>query len=59
VKHEEGSTNSPELSLLKFLPLASITAISWPPLWISLLFSQQHSWGLHTFFTAGLFWIRY
>jgi len=31
-KRGEGNTNSPELSLLKFLPLAYHQAISWPPL---------------------------
>jgi len=54
VKHEEDSTNFPELSLLKFL-LLTITAISWPPPWISHLFSQWPSWGPHTSFTAELF----
>jgi len=42
--------NSPELSLLKFSPLAYHKAISWPPLWISYLFSQWPSWGPHTLF---------
>jgi len=46
----EGNT---ELSLLK-LPLAYHQAISWPPPWISHLFSQWPSWGLHTFFAVGL-----
>jgi len=42
----EGNTNSPELSLLKILPLAYH--------FLSHLF-----WGgPQTFFTAGLFWIR-
>jgi len=51
VKREEGNTNSPELSLLKFLLLTyhHSTAISWPPPWISHLFSQ---WRLHTFFNS-------
>jgi len=35
VKRGEGNTNSPELSLLKFLPLTYHQAISWPPPWIS------------------------
>jgi len=35
-------------------PLAYHQAISWPPPWISHHFSQWPSWGLHTFFTAGL-----
>jgi len=32
--------NLPELLLLKILPLAYHQAISWPPPWISYLFSQ-------------------
>jgi len=36
----EGNTNSPELSLLKFLPLAYHQVISWLPPWISNFFSQ-------------------
>jgi len=40
VKHGEGNTNSPELLLLKFLSLAYHQVISWPPPWISNLFSQ-------------------
>jgi len=51
--------NSPELSLLKILPLAYHQAISWLPPWISHFFSQWLSWEPHTFFTAGLFWIRF
>jgi len=39
-------------SLLEFLP--TITAISWPPPWISHLFSQWRSWGLHTLGCFGL-----
>jgi len=50
-----GNTNSAELSLLKFLLLACHHSHSWPPPWISYLFSQWPSWGQHTFFTAGLF----
>jgi len=46
VKRGEGNTNSPELSSLKILSLA-ITAISWPPPWISHLFSQ---WRVAPFF---------
>jgi len=33
-KCAEGNTNSPEMSSLNFLPLAYLTAISWPPSWI-------------------------
>jgi len=59
VKRGEGSTNSPELSLLKFLPLAYHHSHFLDATLDFTFFSQQHSWGLHTFFTAGLFWIRY
>jgi len=52
VKRGEGNTNSPELSLLKFLPLAYHHSHFLAAIWISHLFSQQ---GPHTFFTAGLF----
>ena len=56
MKHGEGSTDSPKLSLLAIS--CNITAISWLPSWI-LLFSQQHAYlGVAHFFTAGLFWIR-
>jgi len=55
VKHGEGSTNSSELSLLNFLPLAYHQAISWPPPWISHLFSQWPSWRPHTFLQLGCF----
>jgi len=48
--------NSPELSLLKFLPLAYHQAISWPPPCISYLFSQWPSWGAaHFFLLLGCF----
>jgi len=40
VTHGEGKTNSPELSLLKILLLVNHYTISWPPPWISHLFSQ-------------------
>ena len=45
--------------IIRILPLAyhHITIISWPPLWILHLFSQQHSCEPHTVFTTGLFWI--
>jgi len=59
VKRGEGDTNSPELSLLKFLPLAYNHSHFLAATLISHLFSQQHSWGPHPFFTAGLFWIKY
>jgi len=49
-----GNTNSAKL-LLKFLLLAYHHSHSWPPSWISHLFSQWPPWGPHTFFTAGLF----
>jgi len=42
VKHGEGNTNSPELSLLKFLPLAYHQAIF------------GHHLGFHIFFHNGL-----
>jgi len=38
------------LPLLKILPLAYLTTISWPPPWILHLFSQWPSSGPHTFF---------
>jgi len=41
VKHGEGKTNSPELVLLKFLPLVHHQAISWPPHWIRTLLVEQ------------------
>jgi len=47
VKSREGNTNSPELSLLKFLPLAYHHSHF---LAANLDFIvQQHSWGAHTF----------
>jgi len=56
VKCGEGTTNSPELSLLKFLPLAYHQAISLPPTWILHLFSQWPSWGAaHFFLQLGCF----
>jgi len=49
-------TNSPELSLLKFLLLAyTITATSWSPPWILHLSFTMAFLGLYTFFTAWLF----
>jgi len=49
----EGSTNSPKLFLLKFF------TFSLPFLGhhfgFHIFFSQQHFWGPHTFFTAGMF----
>jgi len=48
VKRGEGSTNSAELLLLKFLLLAYRHSHSWLPPWISHLFSQWPSWGPHT-----------
>jgi len=47
VPNPSETTNSPELSLLKFLPLAYHLAISWPPPWISHLF---YLLGVHTLF---------
>jgi len=55
VKRGEGNRNSPELSLLKFWPLAYHQAISWLPPWISHRFSQWPSWGLHTFLQLDCF----
>jgi len=49
VKRGEGNTNLPELSL------AYHQAISWPPPWISHLFSQWPSWGSHTILQLGCF----
>jgi len=51
VKHGEGNTNSPELSLLKIFPN---TAISWLPPWISHLFHTMAFFRPHLFFTVGL-----
>ena len=48
---QDNKTDSPELLLLKFLLL------TYPP-WISRLFSQWPSWGLHTFLQLSCFWIR-
>jgi len=53
VKHVEGNTNSPELFLLCFLPLAYHQANSGYHLGFHI-FSR---WAAH-FFTAGLFWIN-
>jgi len=46
---------------LLFLALQpAITAISWPPPWISLLFFFTMLFlGAAHFFTAGFFWIRF
>jgi len=49
------SPNSPEFSLLKFLLLAYHQAISWPPPWISHLFSQWPSWEPDTTLQLGCF----
>jgi len=49
VKHGEGNTNSPELSLLK------IFAISLPFTWISHLFSLWPFWGRTLFLQLGCF----
>ena len=51
------ASNSPELSLLKFLP--TISVISWLPPSISHLFSPWLFRGPHSFFTAWLFLYRY
>ena len=48
-------TNSPELSLLKFLPLTYHHSHSWPPPWISHLFSPWPFWGPHLFLQLGCF----
>jgi len=53
-----GNTNSTKLALLKCLLLAYHHNHSWPPPWISHLFSQWLSWGPHTFLQLGCFWIR-
>jgi len=47
------------LSLLKFLRLAYHHSYILATTLKFISFSQQHSWEPHTFFTTGLFWIRY
>ena len=54
----EGNTNSPELSLLNFLPLIYHHRHFLAPL-ISHIFFTLAFWGLHPFFTAWPFWYRY
>ena len=55
---QDSAPNSPELLLLKFLPLAYHHSHFLAITLDFTSFSQLHSWGPHTFFTAGLFWIR-
>jgi len=55
VKRGEGNTNSPELSLLNFLPLAYYYSHFLAATLDFTSFSQRHSWGPQIFFTAGLF----
>jgi len=45
VKHGEGNTNSPELSLLKILPLAYYHSHFLATTLDFTSFSQQNSWG--------------
>jgi len=59
MKRGEGNTNSPELLLLKILPLAYHHSHF---LAATLDFTSFFTMAFlvpHTFFTAGLFWIRY
>jgi len=51
----EGNTNSPELLLFKFLPIAYNQAISWPPPWISHLFHNGLLGGCTLFLQLGCF----
>jgi len=55
VKRGEVNTNSLELLLLKFLPLAYHYSHFLAATLKFASFSQQHSWGPHNIFTAGLF----
>jgi len=55
VKRGEGITNLPELLLLKFLLLTYHHSHFLAATLNFTSFSQWPSWGLHTFFTAGLF----
>jgi len=58
VKHREGNTNSPELLLLKTLPLAYHHSHFLATLDFTSFFTATFLGATH-FFTAGLFWIRY
>jgi len=52
----EIGTNSPELSLLKFLSSTITTADSWLPAWISQLFYPVYfTWGRTIFSQLGFF----
>jgi len=56
VKRGEGNTNLPELSLLKFLPLAyHHSHFLATTLDFTSFFTTAFLGGLHTFFTGGLF----
>jgi len=54
----EGNTNSPELSLLKILPLAYHPSHFLAATLDFSSFYRMAFFGPHTFFSAGLFWIR-
>jgi len=60
VKHGEGNTTLPELSLLKFLLLTYHPSHFLAAILDFTSFSQWPSWGLHPYFTAwlGCFWNR-
>jgi len=58
VKRGEGNTNSPELSLLQILPLAYHHGHFLAAALDFKSFFTMAFLGLHTFFTAGVFWIR-
>jgi len=55
VKHGEGNTNSPELLLLKFLPLAYHHSHFLAAILDFTSFSKQHLRGLHTFYSWAVF----
>jgi len=57
VKRGEGNTNSPELSLLKILPLAYHHS-HFLAATLDFTFFHYGLFGATPFFTAGLFWIR-
>jgi len=58
MKRGEGNTNSPELPLLELLLLTYHQSHFLAATLDFTSFSQWPSWGPHTFFKAGLFWIR-
>jgi len=60
VKREEGNTNSPKLSLLKILSLAyHHSHFLAATLDFTSFFIMAFLGPPHTFFIAGLFWIRF